>query len=259
MKPTNKKHYPNWRPFEEARKFARQLNLKDIAAWTAWSKSGTKPEDIPANPWGVYKGKGWINWRDWLGTQKRSRWRPFEEARQFARGLGLKNANEWAEWYKTNERPKDIPAAPARDYRDKGWISWGDWLGHEKVHKKVFKSFTEARSFARNLKLNGVKEWNSWAKSDSRPDDIPFSPARVYLEWAGWGDWLGNSNRRRYITGGFLPFEEARVFVRNLKLQNQLDYREWAKDRASVNDLKTFLCTFSCPNQSPQLIQPLSR
>ena len=52
-------------------------------------------------------------------------WRPFEEARVFARGLGLKNANEWASWYKTDARPKDIPTAPARFYRDKGWISWG--------------------------------------------------------------------------------------------------------------------------------------
>lgn len=238
MNPTDKKTRPNWRPFEESRKFAKQLKLQDIAAWTAWSKSGAKPEDIPANPWGVYKGKGWINWSDWLGTQKRkSRWRPFEEARQFARGLGLKSANEWASWYKTGARPKDIPSAPSRVYRDDGWISWGDWLGHEKVHKKIFKSFNEARSVAHILKLNGVKEWINWTKSSSRPDDIPSSPARVYSEWAGWGDWLGNSNRQRYRTGGFLPFEEARIFVRNLKLQNQLDYRAWAKSLARPNNI----------------------
>jgi len=39
-----------------------------------------------------------------------NRWRSFEEAREYVRGLGLKNHAEWREWAKSGERPADIPA-----------------------------------------------------------------------------------------------------------------------------------------------------
>jgi len=60
----------NWRSFEEARVFARSLNLKSSREWKELRKSGKLPENIPAKPDGVYKDKGWENWGDWLGTKK---------------------------------------------------------------------------------------------------------------------------------------------------------------------------------------------
>jgi hypothetical protein len=58
----------SWRPFEEARQFARSLGLKKREAWVAYCKSGQKPDDIPADASGVYKGEGWTSWGDFLGT-----------------------------------------------------------------------------------------------------------------------------------------------------------------------------------------------
>jgi hypothetical protein len=55
-------------------------------------------------------------------------WRPFEEAREYARGLGLKNWHEWQAWAKSGKRPKDIPSNPREIYGVKGWVSHGDWL-----------------------------------------------------------------------------------------------------------------------------------
>lgn len=148
MKATDKKPRHNWRPFEEARAFARNLGLTTSKEWGKWAKSDQRPDDIPYNPMSVYKNKGWTGIGDWLGSGRVANqnriYRPFEEARSFARGLGLKNSKEWASWYKTDARPKDIPSAPAMVYRDKGWINWGDWLGHGKGHgkanKKIFVS-----------------------------------------------------------------------------------------------------------------------
>jgi len=46
---------PEYRSFEEAKKFVQSLNLKNMKEWEAYCKSGKKPDDIPATPWAVYK------------------------------------------------------------------------------------------------------------------------------------------------------------------------------------------------------------
>jgi hypothetical protein len=60
--------------------------------------------------------------------------RPFEKARQFARGLGLKNKTEWGQYcygelHEKTALPEDIPKYPSESYRDSGWVSWDNWLG----------------------------------------------------------------------------------------------------------------------------------
>jgi hypothetical protein len=52
----------------------------------------------------------------------------FEEAREFARSLKLKNQIEWFEHSKSKQIPLNIPSNPQRKYKDK-WIGWPDWLG----------------------------------------------------------------------------------------------------------------------------------
>jgi superfamily II DNA or RNA helicase len=40
----------------------------------AWTKSETKPDDIPANPTRTYQDGGWLGWGDWLGIV--NQWMP---------------------------------------------------------------------------------------------------------------------------------------------------------------------------------------
>src|SRR5829696_5910706 len=130
--------WPDWlgtgyRPFGEAREFARRLGLQGGPEWKEWCKSGQKPKDIPANPDRVYEDKGWQDWGDWLGTgnihPSNKEWRPFEEAREFMRGLGLRDRAEWRKWCKSDQRPKDIPTNPAKIYKGR-WRGIADWLGY---------------------------------------------------------------------------------------------------------------------------------
>ena len=58
-------------------------------------------------------------------------YRPFEEAREWAQGLGLKSMTEWREFTKSGNLPPDIPSASHRVYRDEGWAGIRDWLGTE--------------------------------------------------------------------------------------------------------------------------------
>jgi len=123
-----------WRSFEEAREFVRALGLKSQIEWNEWRTSGQKPADIPSTPERTYKGKGWVSLGDWLGTgtiaSRKRGYRPFEEAREYVRGLGLRNRDEWEEWLRSGKKPDDIPSSPQVVYKDKGWVSWGDWLGY---------------------------------------------------------------------------------------------------------------------------------
>src|SRR5687768_14832090 len=172
-----------YRTFEEARLFARSLGIRTESEWIDWAKGELRPDDIPAHPYGVYKHKGWTSWGDWIGTRnKKGGFRAFEEARIYVQNLGLKSYEEWRSWYKSETRPIDIPANPSRVYQDKGWVSWGDWLGTDRVAYQniVYRPFHEARSFVRSLGLKTQSGWKDWAKSNACPADIPITPWYVY-------------------------------------------------------------------------------
>jgi len=180
------------KPFEEARDFSRALNLESRDKYYEWAKTNERPKDIPADPASSYKAKGWNGWIDWLGTDRVStkgrEYRTFEKARDFSRLLKLRNSNEWYEWSKSDERPLDIPSNPREVYFDKGWSGMADWLGN------TILPFTEAREYARSLEMKVTEEWNTWAKTDKRPSNIPADPRHAYTGkgWIGMSDWLGN-------------------------------------------------------------------
>jgi hypothetical protein len=193
---------PRWRPFREARKLARSLGLTRHVEWAQWSRSGDRPKDIPASPWTVYSD--WVDMKDWLGdsfsrkeysTQK---WRPFKQAREFVRGLGLKTEREWRLYCKNpgerEAKPDDIPVYPAQAYR-KDYQGMKDWLGYNP--KDRHRSFKKAREFVMTLGIRTVDEWRLYCSSGKLPDDIPSNPQRVYrgLGWVDWWDWLGKEKK----------------------------------------------------------------
>jgi len=119
--------------FEETKRNVHKLGMRTQREWQKYSRSSKRPDNIPNDPSGVYKNKGWTNWGDFLGTGNRSnhnrKYRSFEESRKFAHNLKLDGARAWNEWRKSGKKPDDIPTNPARTYKDSGWISWGDFLG----------------------------------------------------------------------------------------------------------------------------------
>jgi len=189
----------NWRSFEDARTFVHSLGLKSGAEWWDYARSGKKPADIPGAADDVYANDGWTGMADWLGTQvspyHRKIHRPFEEARAFAQGLGLKTEHEWRAYAKSAQKPDDIPANPRSKYAKVGWSGWGDWLGTGTIatHQRDHRSFKKARAFTHSLGLKTNGEWATFSKSGKKPPDIPAVPDRAYRKegWLSWGDWLG--------------------------------------------------------------------
>ena len=117
-----------YRSYDDSKKFVQKLNFNSIEEWNKYCKSGNKPDDIPAAPWNTYK-KEWTTFGNFTGTGKVANqdkvYRPFKEARQFVRKLGLKNYKEWQEYCKSGNKPDDIPAAP--------WNTYKEWSKNEKT------------------------------------------------------------------------------------------------------------------------------
>ena len=221
-----------WRPFSEAREFVRALGLASGTEWREYTKSGRKPDDLPATPNNVYKDE-WQGMGDWLGTHRIAnqdrKFRPFEEARQFVQRLGLKNDAEWKVWAKSGRRPSDIPSSPNETYED-DWQGLDDWLGTgARAPKSGWRPFEQAREFARGLGLKNRGEWREYVKHDDKPDDIPAAPHISYNEeWIHYADWLG-TNHIHYSNREYLSFEEARKYVRGLGLRSIEEWREYYK------------------------------
>ena len=232
----------NWRSFEEARTFARNLGLRSGVQWTDYCQLGKKPADIPSSPEYIYANKGWSGWGDWLGTGSVAhtlrRFRSFRDARQFVRGLGLTSGKEWRAYSKGDERPFDIPTAPNVVYANLGWSGMGDWLGTGRIFPGQFRPFKKARSFARGLGLKSVIEWYDYSKSGKKPADIPAGPQNTYAKtgWNGWGDWLATdavaTRSRRYRS-----FAAARAFARSLGLKSVAGWRNYLKSGKKPNDI----------------------
>ena len=159
----------------------------------------------------------------------------FEETREFAQSLNLKGKEDWAEYWKSVEKPDDIPYSPDKTYKDKGWNGWGDFLGTGRIanRDREFLSFEEAREFAHFLKLETRNDWAEYCKSGQKPDDIPSTPDKTYKGkgWNGWGDFLG-TGRVASKDKEYLSYEEAREFAQSLNLKSREDWAEyWTKQR----------------------------
>ena len=123
-----------WRSFPEAREYVRSLSLPGAREYNKYCKEGNVPDDIPASPARVYRAKGWVDWGDFLGTNKKSATKivklSFPEAREIVRKLKLKNMKQYHDYWRSGKIPKNIPASPFDVYKKKGWVSAGDWLGY---------------------------------------------------------------------------------------------------------------------------------
>jgi hypothetical protein len=190
-------HGRQYRPFAQARDHVRGLQLTSESDWRAYVKSGSRPPDIPTAPWVVYRDSGWAGMGDWLGThrvqtQKRD-YRSFVAAREFVHGLGIRNQQDWRAYTKARRLPRDVPAAPHRVYRNKGWRGWRDWLGPASPKLSRYRAFPEARAWVHGLHLRTANDWRAHCKAPGVPKDIPHAPNTVYAKvgWLSWPNWLG--------------------------------------------------------------------
>lgn len=227
-------------PFKEARTFCRNLKLKSQTEWFEFCKSNNKPANIPQSPSRTYKNSGWVNWGDWLGTGRtKKEFLTYGEAKKIIHRFKIKSQKEWNDFVKTKQRPTNIPYTPSSTYKNKGWVSWGDWLGTNRIadSKKTFLSFLNARKQVHAMGLKNAKEWFDFCKSNLRPPNIPSAPHLEYKDsgWKGWGDWLGTNNIANKRT--FRDFNDAKMFVRQLNLKSSSEWIKYCKSGKKPIDI----------------------
>ena len=125
--------FREWWSFEKARKFARTLGFTSNKQWRTYSKTNEKPSEIPASPSKVYRDKGWIGWKDFLGWENikpKKEYRPFRRAKEFAMKNKISSSKDWYHLSRSKELPSDLPAHPERTYK-RDWRGWGDFLGKD--------------------------------------------------------------------------------------------------------------------------------
>jgi hypothetical protein len=109
--------------------------------------------------------------------------------------LNLKNQKEWSIYCKGGNKPNNIPRTLHGVYKNKGWISLGDWLGTGAIaaSEVKFLSFGEAKKIVHKLNLKSQFEWRLYLRSSAKLNNIPAHPDRSYKNkgWRSWPDWLG--------------------------------------------------------------------
>ena len=242
QKTRGKQMAKQFRDFESVRELARGLKLSGQREWAKYCKSGNKPDDIPSDPSRSYKNKGWVNWGDFLGTNRvavyKKNFLPFEEARKFVHSLKIKGQIEWREYCNSGNKPDNITSSPYLIYKNKGWKGYGDWLGTGNIanFEKQFRDFNSAREFVRKLGLKEEKEWKEYSKSSKRPEDIPSRPERTYKNkgWNGYSDFLGTEKFSKFTK---MDFKTARKFARSLKLKSIEDWKRYCSSGYKPKDI----------------------
>lgn len=234
----------SWMPFEEARTFIRSLGFNSLVGWNEYIKSKKMPADIPNAPQSTYRNFGWKGFGDWLGTGTiatfQREYKPFEDARTFVQSLKLKNNKEWESYRKSSKMPNDIPSNPNETYKDKGWISLGDWLGNGKIatHLIKYREFNEARAFVHGLNLKNEFQWMEYCKSEKKPLDIPNSARTVYKDkgYLNLGDWLGTGTVAPFLKE-YRDFNAARNYVRSLGIKSTTEWFKYCKSDEKPIDI----------------------
>jgi len=83
-------------------------------------------------------------------------WRPFSEAREYARTLGLEGYTDWHRFKQTKDAPADIPYHPDTSNAYKGeWTNWRDFLGNPTPEEELEIFISEFKSMADKEDLKG--------------------------------------------------------------------------------------------------------
>ena len=233
--------FGNWRPYEEAKKYAQSLKLKNIREWFEHTKSNDFAKDMTVIPDRTYKNE-WENWSIFLGTGNIASqlriFRPYNEVKKYAQSLKLKNMRQWFKHTKSKDFPNDIPRNPWSKFKRK-MESTAIFLGTGRIAQRyrLFRNYKDAKKFVQLLKLKTVNEWLKYTSSQNFPNDLPKRPGDFYKKnWEGWGFFLGTGKVGNKLTV-YRSYKEAKKYAQLLKIKTQNEWRQHVRSDKSRKDL----------------------
>ena len=160
--------------YQEAQETVMKHGFASKRAFQDWKNN---PNNIPGSPDATYQNSGWISWGVFLGTGNvhKKDWLSYEEAQDVVRKAGISTQPDFMDW---KERPDNFPSQPNRDYKDEGWVSWGEFLGTGRRNNAAkFLPYVEARKAVIAAGITSTKQFKSW----QLPTNIPAAP-HLYLQ-----------------------------------------------------------------------------
>ena len=231
---TNLKEWLGWKyvSYEEAKHYSKSQHLNSYKEWVEKTNEREFPNNIPKRPNSYYINE-WEGWKTFLGYD----FLGYDEAKEIVHKEKLNSQTDWKNYIQSRKFNKRIPHSPYRFYKDRGWVDWGDFLGHGRISdnekNEGFLDFEAAKKIVHSWKLESYKAWLEYAKekNGNRPKNIPFKPNRTYANkgWNGWGDWLG-TGKLGTVSRTFLDFESAKNYAQSLHLKSKTDWFDhWKK------------------------------
>lgn len=183
--------------------------------------------DVPLAADIFYRNNGWVSWAEFLGTnltrntyiKKYS----LDYLRKIAHELKFTSNTQWKKYAKENNYPVKTNIM----YKNHGWLSWADFLGHIIQHKPSYISYEDAMEYLISFKFKTIAEYQQHIR-ENLITNIPLYPRKVYKEWLSWDMYLGRdahtSNSSAIITiENFLMLNNI-VYVREKRFENFVKY-----------------------------------
>ena len=159
----------------------------------------------------------------------------YEEAKTIVSPFKIISANNWREFTKTEGfKTIKISVNPDRTYKDKGWVSWGDFLSTGLIsnHKKDFVSYEDAVKIVKSLNLFSAQEWAEFTKTyEFKILGLPAGPYNYYKNngWISWSHFLG-TEIKRYKHSDVYTYEEAKSVVCAYGLNSVIEWNKFKKE-----------------------------
>jgi len=231
-------------PYEEAKKAIQKMEdpPKTLSEYSEYAKSGLLPSKLPRDPY-TYKGKGFVSIGDYLGTgvvaPQNKEYLSYSDAKLLVQSLNNppRTEAEYRQQYKDGLIPKQLPAYPYSAYKNKGWVSMGDFLGTGRIATKnqQFMSYTEAKKAIQTLPNPPTtsSEYVKMYRDGALPERLPSGAPQFYkgIGWKGWGDFLGTG----YIATQnrtYLSYDDSKEAIQNMEHppKKQTEYFQYAKE-----------------------------
>jgi Putative integrase/Integrase repeat unit len=200
----------NYETYHEAKAATSKLNIKSAADYRQHHKEDLR---LPTDPSQVYRDKGWTTWFNFLGKEKISNYETYQEAKAATSKLNVKSSTDYKQNY--NKDPR-LPSEPSVVYKGKGWTTWFDFLGKEKIFK--YKTYEEAKSAV--IKM-GLSNSTNYRHDHHKDPKLPSEPSIFYKGkgWVSWPDFFNLSKKDFYKT-----IEEAMSATATLELTTMKEY-----------------------------------
>jgi hypothetical protein len=171
--------------YDKMKDIIKKNNLKSKMDFIKFTKSVEYPNDLPKDPPNYFKNK-WISWGDFLGTNRKQdnkiieNYTTYEEAKNYINNnFNIKSIKEWKK--NLDKIPNFIPKRPERFYKNRGWISWVDFLSKKRIANQNRKivSYKDAKKIVKDLNIKTLKEYKR-IQSELYINELPVHPHLTY-------------------------------------------------------------------------------